>query len=663
MVLTLLPALASYLNPRGRRVLWYFSDVPLSPGDKFGRYTIVGTLGIGGMGQVLRAVDSVLERTVALKLIRADLGMHPNVAARFFREARLAAQLSHPNTVQIYDVGAVDGIAFMAMELIDGKPMTQLCGDTTVDAKRKLRWMLAAGRGLAAAHRSGMVHRDVKPSNIMVVQGAVPSADVVKVVDFGLAKRTQTTPELRATFNTALGVVVGTPGYMAPEQLDGADANARSDQFSWAIVAYKLLTGANPRDSDPLLAAPIVPIARRVQGLPAEASHVLMKALELAPSSRFETMDQLVEALDAALNEPAARVLVTAAEDELVVPSLPFRVASHPLAPRRFDQRIGPEHAAMFAIDGRRSGGRGDGERHEEARALEDPKAWRFRRHTDACAIAPIHAAAIGPDGTSVIALGAAGIMTHENGVWRVFDSSRWLSPLSVRCVALLADGSAIVGGEKALAARILPNGDSERWTAGKPRDDITFHGVEVTPEGWITFVGSARGEEGAFGWVRPSGLEIAPSPAALAAVVTLRGGGSQLACGPNGAVVRSFHGAMSVRRYTTAGLVAVADTGDDVLVVGGGGHAFRVTRDLEPTLETVQTTASLTAIAITESGTAWAGTTRGRILRRGSRRSWLRVTGDYGGGVEPNILALWASDDAVRAVATDGSIIHVSRA
>ncbi len=665
----------------------------LAPGDKFGRYSIVGTIGMGGMGQVLRAVDSVLERPVALKIIRADKSDRDEAVARFFREAKLAAQLTHPNTVQIYDLGEVDGVPFIAMELIDGEPLTRYCGVTSIDPTRKSRWMLGAARGLAAAHKRGMVHRDVKPANMMVIT----AEDVVKVVDFGLAKRTPTTLEQRKTFQTQLGFVVGTPIYMAPEQFDGSVADALSDQFSWALTAYTLLVGENPRRLDPMLFDPIVPLSKRVPQLPPDAGAVIMTSLHTDPARRHTTMAEVVSALDAALNMPVGRVVVTtgavparasvppvvvntgaspvrasvpppvkttpstAPMRASVVPSpnagvvdvdtprmAPFAVVDHPLAPRPLNQVRVPFFLVPDPVPAA----------VPKPAAVSDAQVWRFERRADPCRGAPLRLASFAADGKRILAFAEGVVVLHENGAWRELRSSEWLSRQRVVCAALLSDGSAIIGGERGLAARIEPDGGFQELKPERPRPDVCLQGVEVTPGGWVTFVGSAGEGGGVFGWLRPLGLVLADAPMPLAAVVTMRHLRNSLACGPKGALVSCALGVMKVQRCTSADLLALAraSEGDGAHVVGAGGHALFATDTLETSMEPVETTTTLTAVTTTEAGTAWAASSRGRILRRDSQHRWLRVSGDM--GVEPNLLAIWASEDRVRAVAADGSLV-----
>ncbi len=646
----------------------------LSPGDTFGRYTIVGTLGIGGMGHVLRAMDNVLERTVALKIIRADKAERKEAIGRFFREARLAAQLMHPNTVQVYDLGEIGDVLFIAMEYIDGQSLSQYCANASIAAPRKLRWLLDAARGLGAAHKCGMIHRDVKPANIMV------SVDeVVKVVDFGLAKRSATTLEVKETFHTELGFMVGTPLFMSPEQLEGGKVDALTDQFAWGLTAYTLLCGENPRRSDPLLLDPIPPIHERVPTVSPAAGAIIMRALCTDRAGRHPSMNEIVAALGAALPEPAARLIVTADEPpirpaRLIVsvapPPLrepkaaalasappepetatePFRRVVHPLmataAVGRFGERVGIGLVSPL---------HGDRARRPKVKPRSEHAPWRFERRADACPVAPLHVAAISRSGKRIVAFGATGMVVHERGAWRVSSVLRVLPPQLVCCTAVLDDGTFIIGRDGARAARFAPNGEVEEWRADPAWSKACFRGVEVTDEGWVTFVGS-RGAEGLIAWPGLTELAILGQPLPLAAVVTLSTGLQQLACGPQGALVSTgWRGAS--RSSGDAELMSLTPTRDGAFVVGSGGRAFHVSGSLEETLDPVDTLSTLTAVTTTEAGTPWAASARGRILRRRVRDGrWVRMSPEL--DTEPNIIALWASEDRIRAVATDGSLV-----
>ena len=282
----------------------------LKAGDRLDRYTVESVLGEGGMGTVYRAHDERLDRHVALKVVRRDDTGDPgaDAIARLVREARAAAKLDHPNAVSIFDLGAADGIAFIAMELVSGKNLRALVGDRSVALAERLRWLVDAGRALSAAHRAGLVHRDVKPENVMV-----RSDGMVKVLDFGIARRSAAPIDPSAPTEkgalmtlTAAGVPVGTPLYMAPEQIRGEPVDGRTDQFAWGVLAYELLTGSvpwSPKHEPLALAAAIVTetprdISKSHPDVPEEIDRIVAKALSKAPADRFGSMDDLVAALE-----------------------------------------------------------------------------------------------------------------------------------------------------------------------------------------------------------------------------------------------------------------------------------------------------------------------------------------------------------------------------
>jgi ABC-type branched-subunit amino acid transport system substrate-binding protein len=285
----------------------------LGPGDRVDRYTIVCALGAGAMGEVYRATDAKLGRAVALKVLRAE-GAVPgsggdtaSAARRMLREARAVAALEHPNVVAIYDVGELADDArgpttFLAMELVNGATLRAVARDPSVPLETKVKWLADVARALAAAHRAGIVHRDVKPDNVMVREDGV-----VKVLDFGIAKRTAPPPGASQLHETVTkeGIVIGTPYYMAPEQMRGQPLDGRADQFSWGVVAYELVTGARPwSEGDALqLVAQVLshvpePASARDPRVPENVSRTIERALEKRPEDRFASMDEIVEAID-----------------------------------------------------------------------------------------------------------------------------------------------------------------------------------------------------------------------------------------------------------------------------------------------------------------------------------------------------------------------------
>ena len=290
----------------------------LKPGTKFECYTIEGPLGQGGMGHVYRAADGRLGRRVALKVISEHLAS-PEASARLVKEARATAALDHPNAVAVFDVGEHEGVPYIVMELVDGCTLREAMNDSggaRATLSERVGWLADAGRALAAAHRKGLVHRDVKPENVMIRNDGV-----LKVLDFGIALRDSLPVDPAApTQASALptltleGVKVGTPLYMAPEQIRGNSLDGRADQFSWGVVAYEILAGRLPwRGADALAAMASILTddvdrdALDAASVPRAVQDIVLRALSRRPEDRFASMDDAVRALEAAARggEPA----------------------------------------------------------------------------------------------------------------------------------------------------------------------------------------------------------------------------------------------------------------------------------------------------------------------------------------------------------------------
>ncbi|HSO33767.1 MAG TPA: serine/threonine-protein kinase, partial [Labilithrix sp.] len=289
----------------------------LKPGDFVGPYEIRGFLGQGGMGQVYKAFDPRLERTVALKVIVVPAGAPPSdgaptdtdrmvgeFSARLLREARAVASLSHPNVVGIYDVGESQGRLYLAMEYVVGSTLRSLAGDPEMPLARKLRWLVDVARALEVAHRAGLVHRDVKPENVMIREDGA-----VKVLDFGIARRTMAgagEDQHRLDTVTGGGAITGTPVYMSPEQIKGRDVDARSDQFAWGVMAYEIVSGDRPwPDTGDVLALvakvltdPPPPLHGRVKDLPQPVEDTILRALAKEPAARFASMADVADVLE-----------------------------------------------------------------------------------------------------------------------------------------------------------------------------------------------------------------------------------------------------------------------------------------------------------------------------------------------------------------------------
>ncbi len=278
----------------------------LKPGSRLGHFEIVSLLGSGGMGEVYRARDTRLGRDVAVKVLRPDLVQDEERLKRFEREARAASGLNHPNIVQIYDIGEHEGSRFIAMECVDGQSLRKLFENGPLPTKKLIKIATQTAEGLAKAHAAGIVHRDLKPENIMVTDDGY-----VKIIDFGLAKLRPGGSELdseRSTLDqieTYDGVVLGTVGYMSPEQVKGQAADFRSDQFSLGVVLYEAATGRRPFSAgsvaetfSAVLKEEPAPITESSARVPATLARVIERCLAKAPEERYDSTRDLVIQLE-----------------------------------------------------------------------------------------------------------------------------------------------------------------------------------------------------------------------------------------------------------------------------------------------------------------------------------------------------------------------------
>jgi eukaryotic-like serine/threonine-protein kinase len=267
------------------------------------RYDAPRLVGSGGMGEIYVAHDRKLDRIVAVKLLAERLSEDPDLRVRFRREALTAARLSgEPHVVTIFDVGEHEGRPFTVMEHLPGGTLAVRAGRGRVDPEQALAWLAQAAEALDAAHGHGIVHRDVKPANLLF-----DSSDRLQVVDFGIARVVDETAGM-----TAPGTVLGTAGYLAPEQAQGHETTAASDRYALAVVAYELLTGRRPfeRESPTAEAAAhiheIVPPASEQADLPEAVDAVFARALAKKPVHRFPTAAAFVNALSEALHAAPA---------------------------------------------------------------------------------------------------------------------------------------------------------------------------------------------------------------------------------------------------------------------------------------------------------------------------------------------------------------------
>lgn len=285
----------------------------LEPGVQISRYRIVGPLGAGGMGEVYRAHDNSLERDVALKILPPHLVQSEERVRRFMLEARSASSLNHPNIVTIYEIGAEpissDGLRdgttgavhFISMELVSGETLGQKIHEEAVDLKTLLGWLAQAAEGISKAHAAGIVHRDLKPGNIMI-----SSDGYAKVLDFGLAKLTEkagagdalhTSAPTEAHDHTAEGAILGTAGYMSPEQVVGKPVDHRTDIFSFGAILYEAATRRRPFVAESsvetlhrILHDKPAPIEEINPAAPAELRRLIRRCLAKSPDQRFQSM-------------------------------------------------------------------------------------------------------------------------------------------------------------------------------------------------------------------------------------------------------------------------------------------------------------------------------------------------------------------------------------
>src|ERR1700723_393011 len=215
----------------------------LAAGTKLGPYEIVNSLGAGGMGEVYRARDSRLKREVALKVLPLAVSRDPDRLRRFEQEALATAALNHPNILAVFDIGTNEGAPYVVSELLEGETLRDRLRGGSIVVRKTLDYALQIAHGLAAAHEKGIIHRDLKPENLFVTKDGR-----VKILDFGLAKLTQPEPGVHTslptvTHGTEAGVVMGTAGYMSPEQVRGTAVDPRSDIFSFGAILYEMISG------------------------------------------------------------------------------------------------------------------------------------------------------------------------------------------------------------------------------------------------------------------------------------------------------------------------------------------------------------------------------------------------------------------------------------
>ena len=272
------------------------------PGSRLGPYEIIESIGRGGMGEVYRARDTRLQRLVAIKTVASHAMADARFRERFEREARAVAALSHPNILAIHDVGSHEGIPYVAIELLEGETLRSCIGTSPLPLSTVVEQGVQIGRGLAAAHERGIVHRDLKPDNIFVTRDGQ-----IKILDFGLATEParESAHESTQLAQTDRGAVVGTVGYMSPEQVRGERTDARSDIFSFGCVLYEMLAARRAFASDSRIETLHAVLKEHPPDLtslrsevPQSLNRVVRRCLEKAPEGRFQSARDLVFALE-----------------------------------------------------------------------------------------------------------------------------------------------------------------------------------------------------------------------------------------------------------------------------------------------------------------------------------------------------------------------------
>ena len=309
------------------------------------RYRIEDRLGSGGMSSVFRATDTILERTVAVKILAEHLSDDDRFVARFRREALAVAKLVHPNIVQVYDTGNDGGQYYIVMEYVRGRSGAQLLqAEGKLDPETTVEIGVQSCAGLDYAHRHGIIHRDIKPGNLMIIGGPAGGGDMtVKIADFGIARASE------QTRITQVGSVVGTAAYLAPEQARGDEATPSSDVYSLGVVLYQFLTGRLPYEG-----ASLAELAVRQQSeqplhpsnysdaVPESVGDAVLVALESDPSRRFAAAGELADALRRGLagESPAGTAATSVLADD--TPTAPTRHMPRTRSQRRPQRRPVP---------------------------------------------------------------------------------------------------------------------------------------------------------------------------------------------------------------------------------------------------------------------------------------------------------------------------------
>ncbi|WP_306598331.1 serine/threonine-protein kinase [Geothrix sp. 21YS21S-2] len=467
----------------------------LPPGTLLGPYELLAPIGAGGMGEVYRARDPRLERDVAIKVLQPAFAADPDQLRRFEQEARSVALLNHPNILQVYDTGMVDGAPYIVMELLSGRNLRELLDGPPLGVRRALAIAVQVARGLAVAHEKKIIHRDLKPENIFVDPDGL-----VKILDFGLAKLLahpsgdpDETREWRASQAfTQAGTLMGTAGYMSPEQVNGWSVDHRSDLFSFGIILFELVTGTPPFRR-PSMAETMHAILKEDppalgSGLPPVLERTLLRCLEKDPRRRFQSATDLVFALEGAslpqsaiLLRPRLRPLppwalrTALAAGVLALAALAFAAgrrgtAAEPVVYHRLTYRRGVMEGARFSPDG---------QTFVFGLANDGQPAQLMVGRTDGVGARPLGL----PPGTRILSISATGEMALLFRKQGAAEGTLALAPLSGGAPReLLENVFAADWGPDGQSMAVVRAGPKGQFVLDYPIGHRLYDGPPVTP-------------------------------------------------------------------------------------------------------------------------------------------------------------------------------------
>jgi eukaryotic-like serine/threonine-protein kinase len=440
-----------------------------APGTRLGAYEVLALLGNGGMGQVYRARDTRLDRIVAIKTLHPDAPGDPDRPQRLDREARAIASLNHPHICSLYDVGHEDGIDYLVMELLEGQTLAERLTRGALPFDEAMQCAIQLADALAFAHRHGIVHRDLKPANVFIAHREPGGATVVKLLDFGLAKATPLGPPAASGSATLTnrGTLLGTLHYMAPEQLEGRDADPRSDLFAFGAVLYEMLAGrrAFTGDSQASVIAAVLDseppsLSASQVRIPPELEHLVKTCLAKNPDDRWQVASDVKRQLEWIAT--SARLAATEPPNE-----------TRPPHQRRLTRAIGVVALMALVVVGALAWSM----RTEEPTAA--PRVTRTTIPTSGAAalvIRPDRSLAITPDGTRVVYIGNGGTQLFVRPTDRFEPSVIFTAVGPLNAVFLSPDGKSVGFKEGSNLKKVaLTGGPAETILSGIAGNGATW--------------------------------------------------------------------------------------------------------------------------------------------------------------------------------------------